>query len=56
MSSDKTTRAKRRNLVAKHSHKFNAGYSHKPATVYRRKPKSLKREMDSTLAEILPGK
>jgi len=56
MSSDKTKRAKRRNLVAKHSHKFNEGYAHKPATVYRRKSKSLRREIDYTLAEILPDK
>ena len=56
MSSDKTTRAKRRNLVAKHSHKFNAGYPHKPVTAYKRKSKGLQREMESSLADTLLDK
>lgn len=56
MSSDKTTRARRRNLVAKHSHKFNAGYSHKPATAYKRKSKGLQREIESSLADTLSDK
>ena len=56
MSSDKTTRAKRRNLVAKHSHKFNAGYPHKPVTAYKRKSKGLQREIESSLADTLLDK
>ena len=56
MSSDKTTRAKRRNLVAKHSHKFNAGYWHKPVTAYKRQSKGLQREIESSLADTLSDK
>jgi len=51
MSSDKETKLKRRNLVAKHSHKFNKGYTHKPKVAYNRKSKALQRDLNETLGD-----
>ena len=53
MSSDRTTRAKRRNLVAKHAQKFNKSGRHELATAYKRKPKSLQGEIESSLSDTL---
>ena len=51
MSSDKETKLKRRNLVAKHSHKFNKGYAHKTKVAYNRKSKALRRDLSDTLGD-----
>lgn len=51
MSSDKETKLKRRNLVAKHSHKFNKGYAHKTRVAYNRKSKALQRDLSDTLVD-----
>jgi hypothetical protein len=51
MSSDKETKLKRRNLVAKHSHKFNKGYTHKTKVAYNRKSKALQRDLNDTLGD-----
>jgi len=51
MSSDKETKLKRRNLVAKHSHKFNRGYTHKTKVAYNRKSKALQRDLNDTLGD-----
>ena len=51
MSSDKTTRARRRNLVQKHSHDNYKGYRHKPKTAYQRDSKAVRREIDLTLGD-----
>lgn len=51
MSSDRQTRAKRRNLVQKHSHNNYRGYRHKPKTAYQRDSKAVRREIDLTLGD-----
>ena len=55
MSSDKTTRARRRNLVQKHSHDNYKGYRHKPKTAYQRDSKAVRREIDLTLGDTTKG-
>jgi len=55
MSSDKTTRARRRNLVQKHSYNNYKGYRHKPKTVYQRDSKAVRREIDLTLVDGTKG-
>ena len=55
MSSDKTTRARRRNLVQKHSHDNYKGYRHKPKTAYQRDSKAVRREIDLTLVDGTKG-
>ena len=39
MSSDRETRATRRNMVAKHAKAFNKSYPIKSKVIYSRKPK-----------------
>jgi hypothetical protein len=39
MSSDRETRATRRNMVAKHAKSFNKSYPIKSKVIYSRKPK-----------------
>ena len=51
MSSDKTTRAKRRNMVAKHAGKFNKSYPMKSKVAYERDSKAVRREIDQTLGD-----
>jgi hypothetical protein len=51
MSSDKTTRAKRRNMVAKHAGKFNKSYPMKSKVAYERDSKAVRREIDLTLGD-----
>ena len=55
MSSDKTTRARRRNLVQKHSYNNYKGYRHKPKTAYQRDSKAVRREIDLTLVDGTKG-
>ena len=49
MSSDRQTRAKRRNMVAKHASKFNKSYPMKSKVIYQRDSKAVRREIDLTL-------
>ncbi len=51
MSSDRQTRAKRRNMVAKHAGKFNKSYPMKSKVVYQRDSKAVRREIDLTLQD-----
>ena len=51
MSSDRQTRAKRRNMVAKHAGKFNKSYPMKSKVIYQRDSKAVKREIDLTLGD-----
>ena len=55
MSSDKTTRAKRRNMVAKHAGKFNKSYPIKSKVAYERDSKAVRREIDLTLGDGSSG-
>ena len=51
MSSDRQTRAKRRNMVAKHAGKFNKSYPMKSKVIYQRDSKAVRREIDLTLGD-----
>lgn len=51
MSSDRQTRAKRRNMVAKHAGKFNKSYPMKSKVIYQRDSKAVRREIDLTLRD-----
>jgi hypothetical protein len=51
MSSDRQTRAKRRNMVAKFAGKFNKSYPMKSKVVYERNSKAVRREIDLTLGD-----
>ena len=49
MSSDRETRATRRNMVAKHSRTFNKSYAIRPRVAYNRKCKAQQRDLRDTL-------
>ncbi len=49
MSSDRQKRAARRNLAAKHAHRFNKSYAINPKTSYNRKSKAHRRDLNDTL-------
>ena len=53
MSSDKTTRAKRRNMVAKFAGRQNKSYPMKSKVAYERDSKAVQREVEQTLADTL---
>ena len=55
MSSDRQTRAKRRNMVAKHASKFNKSYPMKSKVIYQRDSKAVRREIDLTLWDSTKG-
>lgn len=55
MSSDRQTRAKRRNMVAKHAGKFNKSYPMKSKVIYQRDSKAVRREVDLTLWDGTKG-
>ena len=49
MSSDRETRATRRNMVAKHARKFNKSYPIKSKVAYERDSRAVQREVEQTL-------
>jgi len=49
MSSDRQKRASRRNLAAKHAHRFNKSYAMNSKTSYNRKSKAHRRDLNDTL-------
>ena len=51
MSSDRQTRAKRRNMVAKHAGRQNKSYLMKSKVAYERNSKAVRREIDLTLGD-----
>jgi len=51
MSSDRETRATRRNMVAKHARKFNKSYPMKSKVAYERDSKAVQREVEQTLGD-----
>ena len=51
MSSDKTTRVKRRNMVAKFAGRQNKSYPMKSKVAYERDSKAVRREIDLTLGD-----
>ena len=55
MSSDRQTRAKRRNMVAKHAGKFNKSYPMKSKVIYQRDSKAVRREIDLNLWDSTKG-
>ncbi len=55
MSSDRQTRAKRRNMVAKHAGRQNKSYLMKSKVAYQRDSKAVRREIDLTLGDGTKG-
>ena len=51
MSSDRETRATRRNMVAKHARKFNKSYPIKSKVAYERDSRAVQREVEQTLGD-----